>query len=389
MSRRPVRTLASLGLLAAAVVLLPEPALAQVKAGRIVAYHASSPSPYPAGHPSLPVVWSDEVRSPGASFIRVHFSEFDLAPGDKLVISSPTGSEQHVYTGRGPKGRGEFWARSIDGDVALITLQARGRGGNGYVVDEIGEGFAPDAATEAVPEAICGTDGRQDVACFGPAVTTALLPVARLQFRDGAFLAFCTAWMVDGSNANTAITNNHCLQNQADVDTAELTFNYQRKTCGGTVNTTQFKFDGAQFLQTDAGLDYTLFTVAGDPVGSGAGELIATSAEPQPGQRIAVPQHGGGNQKRIGVFEDAAHTLPCDISSVHIDVSGYTSLSQFSYACDTEGGSSGSPVVDVATRRVIGLHHLGNVTASPCTNGATHMTPICQNAGALLSCVNN
>ena len=384
MSRRPARTLVSLGLLAAAALLLPRPALAQVKAGRISAYQASSPRPYPAGHPSLPVVWSDEVRSPGATFIRLHFSEFDLQPGDRLVVSNPSGSEQYVYTGRGPRSRGEFWARSIDGDVALITLQARGRGGNGYVIDEIGEGFAP----EATPESICGTDGRQDVACFGPAVTTALLPVARLQFRDGAFLAYCTAWMVDGLNANTAITNNHCLQNQADVDTAELTFNYQRKTCGGTVNTTQFRFDGDQFLKTNAGLDYTLFTVAGDPVGQGAGELIATTADPHPGQRIAVPQHGGGNQKKIGVFEDSAHTLPCDISSVHIDVTGYTPLSQFSYACDTEGGSSGSPIADVATRRVIGLHHLGNVTTAPCTNGATHMAPICEDAGALLTCVN-
>jgi V8-like Glu-specific endopeptidase len=333
----------------------------------------------------MPVVWGDEVRSPGATFVRVHFSEFDLAPGDRLVISNLTGSEQYEYTARGPKGRGEFWAHSIDGEVAVITLQAKGRGGNGYTIDEVGEGFAP----EATPEVVCGTDGRQDVACFGAAVSTALLPVARLLFQDGAFLAYCTTWMVDGSNANTAITNNHCLQNQADVDTAELTFNYQRKSCGGTVNTTQYKFDGAQFLKTNAALDYTLFTVAGDPVGLGAGELIATSADAAPKQRIAVPQHGGGNVKKIGVFEDAAHTLPCDITSVHIDVSGYAPSSQFSYACDTEGGSSGSPVADVATRRVIGLHHLGNVTLSPCTNGATHMTPICQDAGALLSCVND
>jgi len=385
MPSRPAGTLARLAWLAAAALLLSSPALAQVKTGGIGAYHASSPRPYADGHASMPAVWSDEVRSPGATFIRLHFSEFDLAPGDRLVISNPAGSESHEYTGRGPKGRGEFWSRSIDGEALVIALYAKGRGGNGYTIDEIGEGFAP----EATPEVICGTDGRQDVACYGTAVSNALLPVARLQFRDGAFLAYCTAWMVDGSNANTAITNNHCLQSQADVDTAELSFNYQRKTCGGTVNTTQFKFSGAQFLKTSAALDYTLFTVAGDPVGQGAGELIATSADPVSGQRIAVPQHGGGNPKKIGVFEDAAHTLPCDISSVHLSVSGYAPLSQFSYACDTEGGSSGSPVADVATRRVVGLHHLGNVTISPCTNGATHMAPICQDAGALLTCVNN
>ena len=126
--------------------------------------------------------------------------------------------------------------------------------------------------------------------------------------------------------------------------------------------------------------------MAGDPVGLGAGELVATSADPVAGQRIAIPQRGGGLQKKIGVYEDAAHTLPCDLTAVHIDVSGYAPMSQFNYACDSEGGSSGSPIIDVATRHVIGLHHLGKVTTSPCTNGATHLTPICQDAGALLSC---
>jgi len=38
---------------------------------------------------------------------------------------------------------------------------------------------------------------------------------------------------------------------------------------------------------------------------------------------------------------------------------GYAAGSDVSYYCDTEGGSSGSPVLSRATNRVVALHHFG------------------------------
>ena len=38
---------------------------------------------------------------------------------------------------------------------------------------------------------------------------------------------------------------------------------------------------------------------------------------------------------------------------------GYAAGSDVSYYCDTEGGSSGSPVLSRATNKVVALHHFG------------------------------
>ena len=38
---------------------------------------------------------------------------------------------------------------------------------------------------------------------------------------------------------------------------------------------------------------------------------------------------------------------------------GYDAGTDLSYYCDTEGGSSGSPVISRATNKVVALHHFG------------------------------
>ena len=60
--------------------------------------------------------------------------------------------------------------------------------------------------------------------------------------------------------------------------------------------------------------------------------------------------------------------------------------SQTGYACDSQGGSSGAPIVDPATGRVIALHHFGDVDTGLCLNSGTKMSDVCADAGPLLSC---
>jgi hypothetical protein len=45
--------------------------------------------------------------------------------------------------------------------------------------------------------------------------------------------------------------------------------------------------------------------------------------------------------------------------------------------------------MDATTGRIIGLHHFGGVSSSPCLNSATQMKNVCSNAGTLLSCATN
>jgi lysyl endopeptidase len=361
-------------------------------------YAAATPAQYPVGASHRPVSWTDTVASPGAEFVRVHFSRFDLPPGDFVRVSSLDGAQSWLYEGRGPQGTGEFWAFAVDGDTALVELHtgAGAAKGRGYRIDKLGHGTESLGGQKKgdYTDVVCGTDGREDAACH--ASTVNMNPIARLLFQSGGSMYVCTGWLVAGANANTMVTNNHCFDTQSETTTVQAKFGYQRSGCGSGTVGAGTDFAGGTFLKTNTerkkgsrgGLDYTIFTLLGNPEASW-GEYTATSKAPSVGLVIDFPQHPGGNAKEIGWWEDGAHTVRCKVNTVNATYGGASSGSQMGYGCDSEGGSSGSPILDDATGRVIGLHHYGGVTSSPCLNSGTMMSKVCADAGSLLACASN
>jgi V8-like Glu-specific endopeptidase len=364
----------------------------RIKVGDELEYRVASPAAYPVGGPDRPVSWSETVVSPGATFLRVHFNKLNLPDGDYLTVASPDGSELWTYTGKGPRGTGEFWSFIVESDTALVQLHsgmAKGRGGRfGVAIDRIAHGTEPiNEDGSFLSKVICGTDGKEDVACHSTVNTR---PVARLSFQSGGSSFLCTGWLVAGSNSSTMMTNNHCFTTQTEVNTVQARFNFQTTTCGGTTNATTTTYAGGTFLKTNSvnSLDYTLFTLQGNPEATW-GEYTATSKSPTVGLVLNFPQHPAGVVKKIAFWKDSAHTLRCDVSTINQTYGGSAAGTQMGYSCDTEGGSSGSPVLDAGTGRVIGIHHFGGVGGSTCLNSATQMKHICANAGTLLSCATN
>ncbi|HYE64298.1 MAG TPA: serine protease [Pyrinomonadaceae bacterium] len=363
------------------------------------AYNAESPHPYPQGRSDRSVVWVDTIVSPSATFVRVHFKGFHLAPGDYITVSNPDGSEFWTYTDRGPNGDGDFWAFAVNGDTAVVAIHGGLRGGYGYRIDAIGHGTVDIGRRPTpTPEVVCGTDGREDIACYqsDPGIDAAQRPVARLLFQSGPSLYVCTGELVRGSNNSTMITNSHCFSTQTEVNTVQASFNYQRTTCGGSTNATVTDYAGGTLLKTNSerrkgnkgGLDYTLLTLQGNPEATW-GELIATTKPVSVGDLIWFIQHPGGNQKKIGYWEDAAHTVRCKVNTINATYGQSAAGSQTGYGCDSEGGSSGSAITDPATGHIIALHHYGGVSSSPCLNSGTAMSKICADAGSLLQCASN
>jgi len=373
-----------------------------VLAGDTRPYFASTPHPYPVGNESRPVVWSDTIKSDGATFLRIHFVNFDLAPGDFVTIHGPKG-EIHRYEAKGPRGTGEFWSFSTDGDTATVKLHGGKAMGSGYTIDRIGHGTLPSEGagpTEGpTPEVICGTDGRKHVACYTTPPKSTWNPIARLLFVNDVdgFQYVCTGSLVTAPNANTLMTNNHCIDTQSETNSLQARFNYQKKNCNGNQFETVSNYNGGTFLITSpivGGLDYTLLTLLGSPEATW-GEMTPTTLKPAPGSLMHFPQHPGGFEKKLGRFEDKPQTTRCTVYS--IDQTFCTSSptcnptqanTQFNYGCDSQGGSSGSPILTDAANRVWGLHHLGGITS--CSNAATHMNLICNHAGAgNLTCASN
>ena len=357
-----------------------------VRAGDLREFKAETPHPYPLGEMSRPAVWQDRIFSPGAEFLRVHFDRFQLDVGDFVTISNPEGTQQHVYRDRGPHGDGDFWAFSIDGDEAIVTLHGGVGGGFGYSIDQVGHGTLRLGAP--VPEVVCSTDGREDAECHtsDPTFDDAQAAVARLLFFiQGQGFFVCTGWLVDGSNANSMLTNNHCFSGQNATSSVEALFNFQNTTCGGSPGTAT-QFNGGTLLKTNKKLDYTLFTLLGNPEGT-FGELTGNARVPSVGEQIWFIQHPGGGLKEVGFYEDVVGGAVCDVHEIDQTYGTSQRNSQMGYACDSEGGSSGSPIVAAGTTEAIGLHHFGNVSSSECLNGASQMSKVCDNAGTLLNCI--
>ncbi|WP_441287959.1 trypsin-like serine peptidase [Sorangium sp. KYC3313] len=386
----------------------PEP----LRAGDVIAYAAETSHPYAGG-------WKQAITSPGATFVRVHFNDFSLAKGDYVTVSSPDGAQSFRYEDRGPNGDGDVWAFAIDGETAIVELHSSTGGGHGFSIADIGHGtiaIAPDPVTSGeatpgsvalarrpgggTPDIVCATEGREPIVCH-PELDVQQRPVARLLFARGTGMYLCTGWLIatEDKDRTTLITNNHCISTQEETNSLETRFGYQRTACDsstmaavaageGLMGGSLLKTNSRTRTRSRGGLDYTLIRLPGNPQTTW-GVLTPTTKAPRVGNPIHFIQHPAGRPKEIGFWRDDAHTLRCQIDALDQTYSGTLRGSQIGYSCDSEGGSSGSPIIDAGTGLVVGLHHLADVAWLSCRNGGTEMSAICADAGELIRCVNN
>ncbi|GIE99966.1 trypsin-like serine peptidase [Paractinoplanes rishiriensis] len=306
------------------------------------------------------------IRHPGATYIKVHFNAVRLARGDYLTVSSPDGRESYRYdrdlnraTGSDftTDGQPGFWAMSVEGDTAVVTLHSnRVRTASSVTVDRFWRGYdqAEIAQYNMSTMSVCSTDARRDVVCYQSSHPTEYAragAVARLLISGGGR---CTTWRV--GNTNRMLTNKHCFSTQSAVSGSEMQFNYQCATCGGSNPGAGTKVSGATLYKVSSGssnqLDYTLYSVNNFAAIQGFGTLFLATAATTAGTRIYIPGHGDGTAKRVAIYEDAQNGATCSVRSANYNTWN------ISYSCDTSGGNSGSPVLN-GSHRVVALHHLG------------------------------
>lgn len=299
---------------------------------------------------------STTIERPGSGYVKIHFTDLRILPGDVLTVSNPDGTEKYTYTRdlkssltATPDATG-FWAMSITGSMAVVSLKnplSRVR------IDKITRGYTEaEMSSQPSVQSICGTNDYKDAVCYqssNPTEWGKTASVAKL-LRNGSSL--CTAWRV-GPN-NRMLTNNHCFTSRTGI---EVWFNYQCPTCGGTASAAVTKVLVDQVLKTDAGLDYTLFSVQNFAAISSFGYLELDARVPAVGEEMYIVGHPAGKLKKLSLRDNNNGGGYCVVRAVRVN--GNVSQSDISYMCDTEGGSSGSPVLSRRTHKVIGLHHFG------------------------------
>jgi trypsin-like peptidase len=325
---------------------------------------------------------------PGASYVKVHFSRLALLPGDWLTVSDVDGGQSIEYQ----FGLRDEWAMSVDGDTAVVTLHGRLARvlGYGVAIDRVAHGFTPleSARAKAVrraardaairgsrTESVCGGDDAIDAVCYrstDPVAYNNSRAVARLLINGDEL---CTAWRV--GPGNRMLTNHHCFTSTVEARNTEVWFNFECAVCGGFALRRPVKVLADQVLATDATLDYTLFTVQDFPSVQGFGYLNIDDRDPAAGEELYIPQHPGGDPTVLAISSDEDRGGNCQIQDPAAD--GYAPGSDVSYYCDTEGGSSGSPVLSRRTNRVVALHHFGG-----CPNAGVRIDLIYRQIRSLL-----
>jgi hypothetical protein len=301
-------------------------------------------------------VWTGVVRAPSATGLRIHFSDFDLPEGAELYVYASNGMAFGPYSGRGPNESGDFWTNTIAGEEMVVQLHAGESGSPSFTIAGIGyltEQFAAAShlapRTDAADTKPCSfnADCTIDAACGteNAAVNTARDAVAHILFASGGFLYICSGGLVADSDTGTNIpyfiTANHCIRRASEASSLETFFFYVAPTCQscpdpGAANTT-----GSTIVSTNRSSDYTLLRLSQNAP-SGAAFLGWSST--------AIANTNGVNLYRL------SHPLgaPQAYSEHRVDTSRPTCQSWprggWIYSSDilgaTEGGSSGSPVVN-------------------------------------------
>lgn len=315
------------------------------------------------------LVYEKEFFSKNSSYIKLYFENFDLAPGDYLEIIGSDSKESHIY---GEQGKivdtnntmiSNFWSRVMFDEKITIKLYSSGKVKKhfGFDITKVAYGYSEKKIMDKIlsqQRSICSADNKESIACYqGTAMYEKAKAVCRLLIGGSSL---CTGWLL-GSEGHL-MTNNHCIGSASAAQNTDFIFNYEYQNCSGSSNAnSDIVASSANFIKTNYSLDYTLVKLPVNPTNT-YGYLRLSTVIPTSGDRIYIPQHPGGRRKEISVNTDTDGTSG-GFSRVYQSLSG--SGQQVRYYADTEGGSSGSPVLDYNSNLVIAIHNTGG-----CPNGS-------------------
>ena len=351
----------------------PDPRQGPMKVGEDITFAVESPHPYPGiSGDEAQMVWSESIRHPGATYICPHFSRFELADGDFVVVRSADGQSSWSFRrfGKGDLGRtGEgFWANHVNGEEAIIELWSTRRdSAYGVIIDKYARGYTHEEIQRQLggdeTRALCGADDSEWAPCYEltePEVYETSRAVARLLINGSGA---CTGWLI-GSEGHV-MTNQHCIETTNDALNTNFEFMAEGATCS-TNCASWFACPGtieavtSTLIRNDYALDYALVELPTNISGSyGFMKLRPEGASID--ERMYIPQHPAGYGKKVAVFSTHGNDQSGFAEVYSLDEPPcHGGPGDVGYFADTQGGSSGSPVLGYDDHRVIALHHCAN-----------------------------
>ena len=290
-----------------------------------------------AGEAATRVAFSGVVKVPGSPWLRLSFSDVSLGRASYLTVTSLGDGAQQRLDARSLA----QWKNSsayFNGDAVRVDLHLAA--GDSNVFARMSEVMVGD---DGSGESQCGTTDDRIVSTDG---------------RAGRLLNIgCTAWLIaDGR----FVSAGHCVESASLLNTVE--FNVPPSLPNGTIQhpapEDQYVANSATRVYSNNGIgnDWGVFeTFPNSQTG-----LTALQAQ---GAFFNVAQDLSPATIRItgyGVDDGTANQTEQTNTGPNAGSSGTT----MRYRVDTEGGNSGSPVIDEATGNSVGIH-----TNAGCSTG--------------------
>jgi len=309
-------------------------------------------------------VWSGAVLTPGAVAMRLHLTGVRLPSGVELYVYNDRGEARGPYTARD----GEIWTHTLSGSRLALQLAYSGQDAAGALADtrftlstvaHLTEKFllalglpSGHERPELPTRAFCSFNEPcvVNAACenIPAAVAAAENAVAEMLFASGGFLYICTGGLVADSDSGSQIpyflTANHCISKGREASSLETFFqfttncngpcyNFQTAGLPGTV--------GASIVAANRTSDYTLLQLSqAAPAGSAFLGWNSTAVANSNGTNLYRISHPGGapqaySRHQVDTSKGTCSSWPRGAWIYSQDILGAT-----------EGGSSGSPVLN-------------------------------------------
>ena len=318
-------------------------------------------------------VWTGTFRSLGATGVRLQLKDLALPKGAEMYVFDEFGQAFGPYTGHSK----DFWTNTLKGDTLFLQVHTplglRGQAANklfqvvqlAHMGDNYEFGHNPD-------KAFCSWNDSCITNASCASIPSAIQPlrdaVAYMIFPVGSQSFICSGGLLnDTSSSGTPyfLTANHCLSSTASASGLETYFQWS-VGCGSSCGS-QFsppgsvpRINGSTLLATSSNTDFTFLELSGSAP-SGSVFLGWTTA--------AVANSGGTDLFRVSHPAGSPQAYSEQSVNATAGTCGTLPRGNFIYSdatlADTEGGSSGSPVVN-SSNQVVG-QLFGACGATPST----------------------
>jgi hypothetical protein len=318
------------------------------------------------------MVWTSAVESPGATALRLHFTNLSLPGNAALYIYGLNGEAFGPYM---DVKSSEFWSHTVTGPVAYVQLRHFGPvsenelrsisfdiEGAGYLSEKFLIPFylpkTPEAeglsgAAEHCPE---NEECVEDASCYsGGVIDDAKHAAAAMQWVAGAWIYMCSGGLIADTDETSQIpyflTANHCISKGKDAKNLECYFQYWTASCHASCEPIgNFpRTLGSDILDSSRDGDHTLLQLWENPPAGSV--FMGWTNQPvafDDGTLLFRISHPSGMPQAYSLHEVDSDYIEC--SSLPVG--------EFIYSLDldgaTEGGSSGSPVMREDTGQIVG-----------------------------------